>query len=259
MQRLAVLCFGLVTYVLFLAAFLYAVLFVEGLWVPRTLDAGGTLGPAGTGAAIDVLLLGLFGLQHSVMARPAFKARWTRVVHPAVERSTFVLATVIVLALLFRFWRPIPTVVWEVEGPAALLLRALSWAGFGLVLVATFVIDHFELFGLKQTLRHARGLPAARSKFQVRLFYRYTRHPLYLGFFVAFWSAPVMTAGHLLFSAVVTAYVLVAVRLEEHDLVAEHGEAYEEYRRRVPRILPLGRRRPSAKLAQRRPGDAAGA
>ena len=252
MQRFAVLCFGLVTYALFLAAFLYAVLFVEGLWVPRTLDAGGTLGSAGTAAAIDVLLLGLFAVQHSVMARPAFKARWTRVVHPASERSTFVLATAVVLGLIFRFWRPIPAVVWDVEGAAATLLRGLSWAGFGLVLVATFVIDHFELFGLKQTLRHARGLPVESPRFQVRFFYRYTRHPLYLGFFIAFWSAPTMTAGHLLFSAVVSAYVLVAVRLEERDLVAEHGEAYEEYRRRVPRILPLGRR-PAAELAQRRP------
>jgi protein-S-isoprenylcysteine O-methyltransferase Ste14 len=259
MQRLAVLCFGLVAYVAFLAAFLYAVLFVEGLYVPRTLDAGGALGPAGQAAAIDLLLLGLFAVQHSVMARPAFKARWTRVVHPAIERSTFVLATSIVLALIFRFWRPIPAVVWDVDGAAAILLRALSWAGFGLVLVTTFVIDHFELFGLKQTLRHAQRLPAERPAFQVRLFYRYIRHPLYLGFFVAFWSAPTMTAGHLLFSAVVTAYVLVAVRLEERDLVAEHGEAYEEYRRRVPRILPLGRRHPSGKLAPRPPRDSAGA
>ena len=191
MQRLAILVYGLVCYVLFLGAFVYAVLFVEGLYVPRTIDAGGTLSPAWRAAAVDVLLLGLFGLQHSVMARRGFKARWTRVVHPAIERSTFVLATVLVLAAIFRFWRPIPTVVWDADGAAALALRALSWAGFGLVLVATFVIDHFELFGLKQPLRFAQGRTVEPARFQVRLFYRYVRHPLYLGFFVAFWSVTV--------------------------------------------------------------------
>jgi protein-S-isoprenylcysteine O-methyltransferase Ste14 len=242
MKRLAILLYGVVVYLLFFATFLHAIFFVEGVLVPRTLSAGGIVGPTATALLVNLGLLSLFAVQHNVMARPWFKKRWTRIVHPAIERSTFVLATITILNAMIFFWRPLPAVVWEVGGPAASVLTALSWAGWGLVLVATFVIDHFELFGLKQPIQHFRGIPPTKPAFQVRYFYRWTRHPLYLGFFVAFWSTPVMTVSHLLFAGVVTTWVLIAVRFEEHDLVAEHGEAYREYRRRVPMILPLGRR-----------------
>jgi len=149
-----------------------------------------------------------------------------------------VLATVSVLFLTFALWRPLPGVVWSVSGPLAYLLTALAWAGWGLVLVATFVIDHFDLFGLKQVIQHFRGEPHREPRFKVRWFYRWLRHPLYLGFFVAFWSTPVMTSGHFLFAALVTAWVLLAVQLEERDLIAQHGEAYRQYKRRVPMFLP---------------------
>jgi protein-S-isoprenylcysteine O-methyltransferase Ste14 len=258
MKRAAILLYGGAAYALFLATFLHAVLFVEGVLVPRTLSAGGADGPVGTAVLVNVGLLGLFAVQHNLMARPWFKRRWTRVVHPAIERATFVLATSVILNALILLWRPLPAVVWEVDGLAAHALTALSWAGFGLVLVATFVIDHFELFGLKQVIQHFRGVPPRAPAFQVRFLYRWVRHPLYLGFFVAFWCTPVMTVSHLLFAGVVTAWVLIAVRLEERDLVAEHGDAYREYRRRVPRILPLGRRRVVSDVP-RRHTDTAGA
>jgi len=242
-KRFAILLYGVAVYLLFLATFLHAIFFVEGLLVPRTLSAGGTLGSTSTALLVDLALLSLFAVQHNIMARPAFKARWTRIVHPAIERSTFVLATVVILNALIWFWRPLPAVVWDVGGAAANVLRALSWAGWGLVLVATFVIDHFDLFGLKQVIRHFRGREPRKPVFQVRSLYRWTRHPLYLGFFIAFWCTPVMTAGHLLFAGVVTTWVLLTVSLfEERDLVAEHGEAYLEYRRSVPMILPRSRR-----------------
>jgi len=240
-KRLAILLYGVVVYLLFLLTFTHAVFFVEGVLVPRTLSAGGTSSPTPTALLVNLGLLSLFAVQHSIMARRWFKKRWTRIVHPAIERSTFVLATVVILSAIIWFWRPMPAIVWEVDGPAAALLTALSWAGWGLVLVATFVIDHFELFGLKQVVQHFRGREVRAPRFQVRFLYRWTRHPLYLGFFVAFWCTPVMTASHLLFAGVVTAWVLVTVRFEESDLVSEHGDAYREYRRRVPMILPLGR------------------
>lgn len=250
MKRLAILLYGALCYALFLVVFLHAVLFVEGLFVPRTLSAGGTVGATPISILVNAGLLSLFAVQHNIMARRWFKKRWTRVVHPAIERSTFVLATVTILSAIIRFWRPIPDVVWEVGGGAATVLTALSWAGWGLVLLATFMIDHFELFGLKQVVRHFRGVRMEAPPFQVRFLYRWTRHPLYLGFFIAFWATPVMTVSHLLFAGVVTTWVLIAVRFEEADLVSEHGEAYRAYRRRVPMILPLGTRsRPAPRRA----------
>jgi protein-S-isoprenylcysteine O-methyltransferase Ste14 len=241
MKRHAILAYGIVVYLLFLVAFNGAVLFVQGLLLPTTLASlPAEPGPVWRALLIDAGLLGLFAVQHSVMARRQFKQRWTRIVHPAIERSTFVLATVAILFLTFSFWQPLPGIVWSVSGPLAYLLTALSWAGWLLVLAATFVIDHFDLFGLKQVIQHFRGAPHREPRFKVRLFYRWTRHPLYLGFFIAFWSTPLMTSGHLLFAAMVTAWVLFAVQLEERDLVAEHGEAYRQYRRRVPMFLPSG-------------------
>lgn len=243
-SRLAVLAYGSTCYLLFLATFVYATLFVGGLLVPRTVDAGGPATAPLIAALVNVALLGLFAVQHTIMARPWFKARWTRVVSPAAERSTFVLATCLCFGLLFWQWRPIEGVVWDVAHPAG---RAALWATFALgmstVLVSTFLIDHFELFGLRQAVEHFLGRPARRPEFQARSLYRLVRHPLMLGFLVAFWSAPTMTTGHLLFAGVVTAYVVVAVRIEERDLVRAHGDSYRAYQRSVPMLLPWPRPR----------------
>jgi protein-S-isoprenylcysteine O-methyltransferase Ste14 len=252
MKRYAILLYGVVVYVLFFATFLHAVFFVEGVLVPRTLSSGGVVGPIATALLVDLGLLSLFAVQHNVMARRWFKQRWTRVVHPAAERSTFVLATIAILNAMILYWRPMPAVAWEIGGPLAGVLTALSWAGWGLVLVATFAIDHFELFGLKQVIQHFRGVAPRPPAFQVRFLYRWTRHPLYLGFFIAFWCTPTMTVSHLLFAGITTTWVLLSTIIEERDLVAEHGEAYREYRRRVPRILPLGRRSVAPQASGRR-------
>lgn len=245
--RLSVLLYGSTCYLLFLATFVYATLFVGGLLVPRTVDAGGAATPPLAAALIDVALLGLFAVQHTIMARPGFKARWTRIIPAAAERSTFVLATCVCFGLLFWQWRPIDGVVWDVAHPAG---RAALWItfalGMGTVLLSTFLIDHFELFGLRQAVEHYLRRPARRPSFQLRSLYRWVRHPLMLGFLVAFWSAPTMTTGHLLFAGVVTAYVLVAVRVEERDLVRVHGDAYRAYQREVPMLLPW--RRPRAEV-----------
>jgi protein-S-isoprenylcysteine O-methyltransferase Ste14 len=188
---------------------------------------------------IDVVLLALFAIQHTIMARPAFKRWWTRIIPPAVERSTFVLFASALLALIVWQWRPLPGVVWEVKSPIGVaLLHGLYFLGWGIVLYATFLIDHFELFGLRQTVGHAFGRPTEPVQFTERSLYRVVRHPLMLGFLVAFWSAPVMSPGRLLFAGVITAWVLLAIRIEESTLVEMHGEAYERYRRRVPALLP---------------------
>ena len=189
---------------------------------------------------VDILLLALFGVQHSVMARRSFKQWWTRVVPPAVERSTFVLATSLVLALLFWQWRPIPEpILWQVDRPAvAQLLVALFWLGWALVLVSTFLIDHFELFGLQQVFARLTGRKMPVSQFKTPLLYRYVRHPLYLGLLLTFWSVPVMTAGHLLFSAGASAYTLIGIWFEERDLVAQFGDRYRRYRQEVGMLLP---------------------
>lgn len=243
MQRLAVLAYGSLVYLLFLGTFTYAALWVERVLVPTNLNTG-VQGSVQTALLVNVGLLCTFAVQHNIMARSWFKRRWTRIVPPAAERSTFVLATSLLLCAMFVLWRPIETVVWELDGPVALALTGLSWAGFGLVLLATFLIDHFELFGLKQVVQHFRGVEPKPAEFQERSLYRYTRHPLYLGFFLAFWSTPTMTLGHLLFAGVVTTWVLLTVRfLEERDLVAEHGQAYRDYQQRVPMILPRPKRR----------------
>jgi protein-S-isoprenylcysteine O-methyltransferase Ste14 len=254
MKRFLVLAYGSLTYVLFLATFLYAVGFAGDLLVPRSVDRG-PAAPAGLALLGNVALLGLFGLQHSIMARRWFKERWTRIVPRPIERSTFVLLTCVVLVLLFWAWRPLPAVVWEVENPAVVFgLQALFWFGWLVVLAATFIIDHFDLFGLRQVIFYARGKPYPAPEFRERFFYRHVRHPLLLGFLIAFWSAPRMTVGHLLFALVTTAYILVAIRLEERDLARVHGDDYLDYRRRVPMLLPL--RLPNRRRRARRPEPA---
>lgn len=237
--RLALLAYGLLAYAAFVAVFVYAFGFlanVEGL--PRTIDVG-PAAPPGEALAVDLGLLLLFAVQHTIMARPAFKARWTRILPAALERSTFVLVASGLLALLYWQWRPMPTIVWDVGTPA---LRALLWTlsacGFALVLVASLAIDHFELFGVRQVVDAFAGREHRPRAFTLRPPYSIVRHPLMTGFLVAFWCAPTMSVGHLVFALTATVYILVGTHIEERDLVALHGDAYRDYRRRVPALVP---------------------
>jgi len=240
-KRLTFFMFGLGAYVVFLATFLYAIAFVGGLGLPASLD-GEARSPIGFAVTIDLLLLTVFAVQHSVMARRWFKEWWTQIVPWTIERSTFVLFASLALLLLFRNWQPIGVEVWNVASP---VLRAVLWtlfaAGWGTVLVVTFLIDHFDLFGLRQVWLPLIGKPYKRIPFRTPLPYRFVRHPLYAGFLLAFWSTPHMTLAHLLFALVTTVYIVVAIQFEEHDLVTEFGPAYEEYRRQVPMLVPARR------------------
>lgn len=254
MKRVLTVGYGAACYVVFLAAFLYAIGFVGNFVVPRTVDAG-VAAPIGQAVVINVALLGLFGVQHSVMARPAFKRWWTRFVPASVERSTYVLLASLVLFVLYWQWRTMPTVIWDVSSSAGrVVLWALFWLGWATVLTSTFMINHFDLFGLRQVYLAGRGRPYTGLDFRTLLLYRLVRHPIMLGFIVAFWAIPRMTAGHLLFAAVTTAYILVAIQLEEHDLVAALGDQYREYRRHVRMLLPWPRRgrEPSAPTVEPR-------
>ena len=239
--RALVFAYGVLAYAGFLAAFLYLVGFVAGFGVPKALDDGSPSGAAGL--VVDLALIALFGVQHSVMARPAFKQVWTRIVPLPAERSTFVLVSCAVLALLYWQWRPFPEPIWQASGGLAYAVLALAALGWGTALVATFLIDHFDLFGLRQTFDFATGRPYRPPVFRERLLYRMVRHPLMLGFLIAFWAAPTMSRGHLLFAAGMTGYILLALVVEERTLVTLHGDAYREYRRRVPKLIPRLRRR----------------
>jgi protein-S-isoprenylcysteine O-methyltransferase Ste14 len=237
-SRWATLLYGSFAYACFLGTFLYAVAFVKNL-VPKSIDQGGADAPLGEALLVNGALLGAFAVQHSVMARAWFKRWWTRFVPTAVERSTFVLVTCFLLILTYLQWRPMTATVWAVRDPVlSLALDLAGWFGWGLVLVATFLIDHFDLFGLKQVIRFFRGGTHEDPAFKVVGLYRYTRHPLYLGFMIAFWATPVMTAGHLLFAVLTTGFMLFAIRLEERDLMRAHP-AYADYRRRVPMLLGI--------------------
>ncbi len=238
------LLYGVVCYVVFLVTVLYSIAFVENIGVPVTLD-GKQSSPVSVALPIDIALLALFAVQHSIMARPGFKARWTAIIPHSVERSTFVLISSLILLLLYWQWRPLDTVIWRVDNPigyAALL--ALSLFGWLFAFTSTFLINHFDLFGLRQVYLAWRRQTYTNLPFRVSGFYRLVRHPLMLGFLIAFWAAPRMTAGHLLFAVATTGYILLAVHfLEERDLVAALGAPYAEYRRRVPMLLPLPRPR----------------
>jgi protein-S-isoprenylcysteine O-methyltransferase Ste14 len=236
------LLYGVAVYAFFLATFTYAIGFIGNLYVPKSIDSGAAA-PLAQALLVDVALLGVFAVQHSVMARRAFKRWWTRIVPPAVERSTYVLAAILALALLLWQWRPIAEpVLWRVENAAAAkALWAVYWLGWGVLLLSTFLINHFELFGLRQVLARMSGRQLPEPQFRTPFFYRYVRHPIYLGFVLAFWAAPVMTAGHLLFAAGATGYILVGIWFEERDLVAQFGDTYRRYRDQVGMLLP-GRR-----------------
>jgi protein-S-isoprenylcysteine O-methyltransferase Ste14 len=237
------MAYGVAVYVGSLAVVAYAIGFVQGVGVPKGIDDGPSAATA-TALAIDVALLGLFAVQHSVMARPAFKRWWTRIVPAPIERSTFVLATSLALALLVWQWRPLPATVWDV-GPdgARVALHALAWLGWLTAFGSTFLIDHADLFGLRQPYRELRARPPAAPGLRTPLLYRLVRHPLMLGFVVAFWAAPTMTQGKLLFAALTTGYILVALQLEERDLLRDLGDDYAAYRRRVPMLIPGLKRR----------------
>jgi methanethiol S-methyltransferase len=243
--RILAFLYGAVAYAVFFATFLYAIGFVGNFAVPKSMDSPAE-GPWQTALLIDAALLALFALQHSIMARPAFKRVLTGFVSPVIERSTYVLASSLALIVLFWQWRPLGGIVWNVENQigAALLYAGFAF-GWGLVLVTTFVINHFDLFGLRQVWRHLHGQPQEGLKFVTPVLYRVVRHPLYVGWFFAFWCTPTMTVTHLFFAVMTTAYILIAIQLEERDLLREHAE-YADYRARVPMLIPFLRRRGSS-------------
>src|SRR6266404_5335764 len=253
--RLLGFVYGVVCYLIFFGTFLYAIGFVGGgnlygagksLIVPRSIDLTPT--GAGEGLAlrliIDALLLSLFAIQHSVMARAWFKRRWTQIVAPQLERSTYVLIASLTLLLLFWQWRPILTVAWDVENSTGrLVLEGLFWLGWLIVLISTFLVDHFDLFGFKQAYCYLKGTECSPPTFKTPGFYKGVRHPIYLGFIIAFWSTPRMSTGHLFFAIMTTGYILVAIQFEERDLIRAYGEKYQEYRQRVSMLIPIPRRK----------------
>lgn len=240
MPRVLVLVYGVTAYLVFLGSFLYAIGFVGNVVVPKSIDSG-PAGPWGAALAVNALLLGLFAIQHSVMARPGFKARWTRVVARPLERSTYVLLASLILFLLFAQWRPMPEVIWDVTGAVATGLSALSWLGWLMVFSSTVLIGHTDLFGLRQVWMYFRGQVYTGATFGTPGWYRWIRHPIMLGFGVAFWATPRMTQGHLLFAVATTGYILLGIWLEERDLLAHFGETYRTYRRQTGMVFPWRR------------------
>jgi methanethiol S-methyltransferase len=246
MSRTLNLLFAVISYAVFFATFLYLIAFVGGLPVPKTVDAPASSPAPVAAAVVDLALISLFGLQHSVMARPAFKRAWTRVVPPAAERSVYVLFASLALLILFWFWQPIANAVWIVPSTmrwASSLLWLLFFAGFGIVLISTFLINHFELFGLQQAWLNLRGGKAEAPELRQPFLYRWVAHPLYAGFFLAFWATPHMTVGHLLLAIALSVYMLIAIRYEEHDLTGVFGDDYRRYRSGVGMLVPRFRRR----------------
>ena len=238
MKRVAVFLYGVMCYAIFFVTFLYALGFIGNFIVPKSMDSG-PLAPFWQALLTDALLLGIFAVQHSVMARPAFKRVLTRIIPEAAERSTYVLASSVALIALFKYWEPIGGVVWNVENPLLrLAVTGLFLWGFLIVLISTLLINHFDLFGLRQVTLYLAGRPYTHLEFRTPLFYKYVRHPLYVGWLMSFWATPKMTAAHLLFAVMTTAYILSAIRWEEHDLVLIHGDKYTNYRNSVPMLVP---------------------
>ena len=237
--------YGAACYLFFLVTFLYVMGFLANLsFLPKTVDRADSATPPIMAVLINGALLTLFAVQHSVMARPAFKRAWTQIVPASLERSTYVLAATLAVALLLWQWRPIPDLVWSVTSPPAVVgLYALQILGWSVLLIATFLINHFELFGLRQTLAAVLGRGVPESEFHTPMLYKLVRHPLYLGFVIAFWSAPQMSVGHLIFAIGGTGYILVGIFFEERDLVAHFGQKYRDYQKRVPMLFPFGAKR----------------
>jgi methanethiol S-methyltransferase len=237
MKRIAAFVYGTLCYGMFLVTFLYAVGFLGNFGVPKSIDSGPETS-LGTALAVDTALLGLFALQHSIMARPWFKRMWTRIVPAPVERSTYVLFSSIALLVLFWKWEPIGGVIWSLSGAAAAIVMGVYVTGLLVVLLSTFLINHFDLFGMRQVSLYLTGRDYTHLEFRTPFFYRFVRHPLYVGWLMTFWAAPVMTSAHLFFAAMTTAYIFVAIRFEEADLITVHGEKYRRYREQVPMIIP---------------------
>ena len=239
LSRISVFVYGAASYAVFLATFLYACGFVGNLVVPKSIDSGATM-PFAVALMIDAALLAAFALQHSIMARPPFKRMLTRVIPEPAERSTYVLASSLALIAMFVYWQPLGGVVWSTENP---VLSAMLYTGFAagwlIVLLSTFMINHFDLFGLRQVWLYLMGKPYTHLPFKTPIFYRYVRHPLYFGWLLAFWMTPVMTAAHLFFAIMTTSYILIAIQFEERDLIAMHGDRYRRYRGQVPMIIPV--------------------
>jgi methanethiol S-methyltransferase len=246
LKRIAAFTYGVVCYLIFFGTFLYAIGFVGNLLVPKSIDSGPTL-PLTQALLTNAALLGLFAVQHSVMARKWFKDAWTKIVPEPVERSTYTLFSSLCLITLFYFWQPMGGVIWNVENTTGqAVLYGIYFTGALIVLISTFLINHFDLFGLRQPFLYLIGRPYTHLEFRTPFFYKYVRHPLYFGWFLFFWSTPTMTAAHLVMALATTGYILIAIQFEERDLIRVHGEKYLRYRQNVPMILPLGAKKGSA-------------
>lgn len=241
LKRVSIFVYGVVCYAVFFGTFLYAIGFIGNLVVPKSMDSPAAT-PFWQALGINLCLLGLFAVQHSVMARPWFKRAWTKIVPESAERSTYVLLSSLALIALFAFWQPLGGVVWNIEDPVGrMVVYNIFGLGYALVLVSTFLINHFDLFGLRQVWLQLIGKPYTHLSFRTPLFYKYVRHPLYVGWFLAFWFTPTMTGAHLLFAIMTSAYILMAIRWEEKDLILLHGAKYERYRESVPMLIPSGK------------------